>query len=80
LLLSQGADRLPLLEDISGQIALAAGRGPMSDIGDVTVNLKEFAGAGRISVHPADRVEAGGGEARQLALDEQLERERGRAR
>lgn len=79
-LLSMGADGLPLLEDISGQIALAAGRGPMSEIGDIVVNAGEFASTGRIAVRPDDRVEVNRGQVRQLALDEQLERERTRPR
>ena len=78
LLLSMGADGLPLLEDISGQVALAAGRGPMSDIGDVVVDPGEFARAGRISVRADERAESARGENRQIALDEQLARERAR--
>jgi hypothetical protein len=77
-LLSVGADGLPLLEEISGQIALAAGRGPMSDIGDVVVEPDEFASAGRIAVQADARAEAAPGQLRRIALDEQLARERSR--
>jgi hypothetical protein len=77
-LLSIGSDGLPLLEEISGQIALAAGRGPMSDIGDVVVEPGEFASSGRIAVQADDRAESAPGQLRRIALDEQLARERSR--
>jgi hypothetical protein len=78
LLLSIDPEGLPLVEDISGQIALAAGRGPMSDIADVTVEPGEFASSGRIAVQADARAQAAPGEVRRIALDEQLARERSR--
>ena len=50
LLVSDQGDAQPLLEDISGQIALNAGRGPMGRLEDVDIDLSSFASDGAIGV------------------------------
>jgi hypothetical protein len=50
LLLSFPEGDRPLVEDLSGQIALAAGRGPMSELAGVELDLKSFARGGEIRV------------------------------
>lgn len=49
-LISPGADGRPQVEDLSGEIALAAGRGPMSGLGDVEIDATAFALTGAIGV------------------------------
>jgi hypothetical protein len=74
LLLSQQPDGQPLLENLNGEIAIAVGRGPMSDLVGVTINWDEFASAGTLAVYgaaadtglaKADRIDIG----RQIALE-----------
>jgi len=50
LLLSLQPDGRSLVEDLTGQIALAAGRGPMSAIDGVELGLEDFSRTGEISV------------------------------
>jgi hypothetical protein len=50
LLISLGDDGVPLVEDLSGQLALAAGRGPMSELADVKLDLGRFVQHGEIGV------------------------------
>lgn len=50
LLLSIKEDGQPLVEDLTGQVALAAGRGPMSGIDGVELDLSGFGQAGQIGV------------------------------
>jgi hypothetical protein len=50
LLLTIQEDGQALVEDLTGQIALAAGRGPMSAIDGVELDLKEFARTGEVGV------------------------------
>lgn len=54
LLVSPQAGDSPLVEDIGGQVAMAAGKGPVSPIDDVTVDVAGFAGDGTIAVANAD--------------------------
>lgn len=67
----------PLIEDLTGQIARAAGRGPMSAIDGVELDFKSFAQAGTIGVRgrPEDVGEA---RADTINLSEQIARERSR--
>lgn len=46
----QGEGRPLLLEDVSGQIAMEAGKGPMSSIDDVEIEIAGFAAEGTITV------------------------------
>lgn len=50
LLISRQEGDAPLLEDLGGQIALAAGRGPMSPIDGIEVEAAGFARDGAITV------------------------------
>lgn len=50
LLISRQEGGAPLLEDLGGQIALAAGRGPMSPIEGIEVDATGFARDGAIAV------------------------------
>jgi hypothetical protein len=50
LLLAAQKDRPTLVEDLNGQIARAAGRGPMSTIEGIALDLKRFAETGEIGV------------------------------
>jgi hypothetical protein len=68
LLLSLGKDGRPLLENISGEIARVAGKGPMSTIADVGVDFGGFARDGNVAVQPSPSVGGGG----QLALGAQV--------
>lgn len=61
-------DGKTLVEDLGGQIALAAGRGPTSDIEGVDLDFKQFAQTGELGVlgrsedrgrFKADRISAG---------------------
>jgi len=81
LLLSIGKDGLPMVENLTGQIARAAGKGPMSAIDDVTVDLTGFASDGAIAVkRKAGDKEQGGTEAqiRQISVGQQLALEQAR--
>ena len=51
ILLSFQDDGQPLVEDLSGEIALAAGRGPMSPLAGVDIDVATFASGGSIGVH-----------------------------
>lgn len=53
LLLAPQGDGTTLAEDLTGQIALEAGRGPMSSIDDVPIDLKAFPESGEIAVRSA---------------------------
>lgn len=50
LLLSLQADGQPLVENLTGQLALAAGRGPASEIEGVELDLARFADDGQIGL------------------------------
>lgn len=50
LLVSLQPDGTPLLEDISGQISMAAGRGPLSSLEGVEIDLSGFAREGLVGV------------------------------
>jgi hypothetical protein len=50
VLLTLQSDGQPLLEDLTGQLALAAGRGPMSDLEGVELDLGQFVRSGVIGV------------------------------
>jgi hypothetical protein len=76
LLLSIQDDGQPLVEDLSGQIALAAGRGPLSEITGLEIDLGGFAEGGRLSVR-ADP-QAASQQAAQLDLGRQIAAERAR--
>lgn len=67
----------PLLEDLTGQIALASGRGPMSELSGLDLDLARFEQTGAIGVRePAgDRRSA---KFADLDLGQQIARERGR--
>jgi hypothetical protein len=77
LLLSRQPDGTPLAEDLTGQIALAAGRGPMSEIDGVELDLKAFALTGEVGVRgrPED---AGRRKTEQIGLAPQVALERAR--
>ena len=51
LMLSLGDDGFPTLQNVTGQIARLAGKGPMSGIDDVDVDLTNFASAGTVMVN-----------------------------
>jgi hypothetical protein len=53
LLISVQADGAPFVEDLSGQIALAAGRGPLSRVEGIELDLANFASDSHIGVHAA---------------------------
>lgn len=67
LMVTPRDDGPPLVEDISGQIAMNAGRGPMSPIGDIAVDLAGFADGGTIGV--TSRAEDTGGVARSSTVN-----------
>jgi hypothetical protein len=50
LLISLQGESPPLLEDLSGQISMAAGRGPMSPLEGVGIDVARFARDGSIGV------------------------------
>lgn len=77
LLVTVRNDGTPLAEDLTGQIARAAGRGPMSDIAGIELDLKQFAKTGEIGLRgrPEDRARA---KADRIAVGEQIVRERER--
>jgi hypothetical protein len=65
----------PLVENLTGQIALIAGRGPMSDLSGVDLDLSRFANAGVVGVRgqPEKGKLAKGGD---VDLGQQISRER----
>jgi len=66
----------PLVEDLSGQIALAAGRGPMSSIADVEIDLESFAQNGDMDVR--QQAEKQSRKIGRIDLRQQVVRERDR--
>jgi hypothetical protein len=66
-----------LVENLNGQIARAAGRGPMSQIDGIELDFKQFAATGNIAVRgqPQDRPRA---RADKIGLGQQIALERGR--
>lgn len=77
-LLSQTEDGSPVLEDIGGQVALAAGLGPMGDVTDVPVDLGSFADDGSIAVLPDTAGSTDMSVPQELQLDDQILSERAR--
>jgi len=77
LLLSFRDDGLPLAEDLTGQIALAAGRGPASSIDGVELDVSGFARTGEVGVRgrPED---TGNAKSDHVNLGQQIALERGR--
>jgi hypothetical protein len=77
LLLTVQPDGTPLVEDLGGQLALAAGRGPMAELDGVELNLHAFAATGEIGVRgrPEDR---GSRKADRVSLGPQIAAERSR--
>lgn len=67
LLISLQSDGPPLLEDISGQISKSAGRGPMSSLEGIEIDVSGFTGDGMIAVR--GRPEDNGGTARAGAIN-----------
>lgn len=67
LLISLQDDGQPILEDISGQIAMSAGRGPLSGLEGVRLDVAGFAQDGFISVR--GRSGEGQGEAKDSAIN-----------
>lgn len=53
VLISVRDDGQPLVEDITGDLALVAGRGVMSDLRGLDINLDGFTADGAINVSPA---------------------------
>jgi hypothetical protein len=58
LLLAPGDDGEPIVSDMTGQIALAAGRGIMSEINDIAIDFGAFSTTGEVVVSPAKQAEA----------------------
>jgi hypothetical protein len=77
LLLSLQDDGRPLLEDLSGEIALAAGRGPMSGTNGIDLDLERFGSTGQIGVHggPEDN---GSGKSDSIDIGQQIAFEQSR--
>jgi hypothetical protein len=75
LLLSMLDDGAPLVEDLTGQLALAAGRGPMSSLEGVEIDLGAFTLTGEIGVRgrPEDD---GAAKTDKIAVGPQLAAER----
>lgn len=71
LLISPRADGQPLLEDISGEIAMKAGKGPTSSIEDVGVDTASFASDGSVAVKAS-----AGGASGSIDLGRQIATER----
>jgi hypothetical protein len=67
----------PLLEDLTGQIAFAAGRGPSSNIDGVELDFKQFATIGEIGVR-GRAADDGRGKADRISVGPQIARERAR--
>lgn len=77
LLISAQPDGTPLAEDVTGQIALAAGRGPMSGIDGIELDLKAFARTGEIGVKGGMQ-DTGRDKADRINLGQQVAAERSR--
>ena len=59
ILISRQGDGQPLTEDVSGQISMSAGKGPLSPIAELDIDLDSFASDGTIGVNvPASKGEA----------------------
>lgn len=76
LMLTLQDDGQVLVEDLGGQIALAAGRGPLSDIAGLTIELEGFAEDGGLAVRPGP--DDSSRQVAQLNLGQQIAAERGR--
>lgn len=76
-LLTVGDKGIPLLEDLTGQLALAGGRGPTSGLEGVEVDLTEFSQTGEVAVHgrPENRTSASNSK---ISLGQQIAAERAR--
>lgn len=76
-LLTVQEDGRTLQEDLTGQIARAAGRGPMSGIEGIELDFKQFAQTGEVGVRerPADRART---RADKIELSQQVNFERAR--
>lgn len=72
LLISLQGERPPLVEDISGQISLSAGEGPLSPIGDIDVDLTGFPRTGAVRVTSRPEVNAGVAKASEIDLARQV--------
>ena len=72
-LLSQGEAGSILREDMTGELSRAAGRGGMSGLADIVVDLSAFEQTGRILLTPSARPDAKPSHAATLALAERLE-------
>ena len=77
LLISMQASGQPLLEDLSGELALAAGRGPLSDLTGVTLDFTTFAADGQVAVQgrPED---TGPARTSSIGIGQQIAMERSR--
>jgi hypothetical protein len=74
-LLSQQDDGQFLLEDLSGSIALSAGRGPMSDLRGLDIDISGFATGALVAVAPQAQAP---GKAGQVRVGDQIAAERAR--
>lgn len=72
-------DGQPLLEDLSGTLALAAGRGPMSDLKGLDMDLSTFAQDGAVGVLPAADDGVSSDKSATVSLGAQIEAEQARA-
>jgi hypothetical protein len=79
LMLSVQDDGEPLVEDLSGQVARAAGRGPMAELTGIDLDFKRFADEGLIGVRDAPG-RAGAVRAGSISVGQQLVAERARQR
>jgi hypothetical protein len=77
LLLTPQPDGLPLLEDMNGEIALAAGRGPLSDLDGITIDFPEFVKNGTLAVRGL-AADTGPDRADRIDIGEQIAVERAR--
>lgn len=76
LMLSLQEDDQVLLEDLSGQIALAGGRGPLSDLAGLEIDIGAFGKDGALAV--VSGAEGRPGQATQLNIGQQVAAERTR--
>ena len=77
LMLSIQPDGTGLVEDLTGQIALAAGRGPMSEIDGIELDLRGFERTGEIGVRGRPQ-DAGSRKVDRIDLSRQITAERSR--
>jgi hypothetical protein len=78
ILITIRTDGRPLVEDITGDLAVAAGRGVMSNLVGLDVNLGSFASNGTIAVSPAARDQTSGDRSGQVNLRQQVAAENAR--